>query len=142
VAIDFQAEKLTTTRLNFSVRLLPDAFEELKKIDPRTWLTQGIPNSEPDQTHLFPLLAICLLNRLNQTDITIARQNPVDAFPRILSQAYYFQVPDPIHKQTMMEHYLKIADRIPVYQISFPAGFQSLGLLLDKVEGLINTLLK
>jgi len=138
VAIEINGNHLSAVQLPFSIRLLPDAAAHFQQVNPLSSALRNISYSGPENYPASPVLAICLLNRHETTKVDAHPVNPADAFPRLLSQAYYYQIPDPTHKQTMMKHYLDIVDRIPIHQLDFPVGFEYFDTVLDQTEKIIN----
>lgn len=137
VVLSIDESYVHTFILPFSPRLLPDAIDHFQrsKLEPRTF----DPALKIEQ--LYNVFAICLIQRADHLDVRIRRMKPSDAFPYLLSQAYYFQVPDGQHKATMLEHYLDIANQIPIFQVEFPAGFEEFDRVLDEIDNFIVSLI-
>jgi len=83
-----------------------------------------------------PLAALCVLERSkgSKRDVVICRLSPGDAFAAILPHAFCFSLRDQARKRAMLEFYLKVAARTPIFSISFASGFERLPAILDEIE--------
>ena len=82
--------------------------------------------------------AVCLLRRVTPSDtdapVEISRLSPVKAFPAVLAHATCFSFKDATRNRLMMEHYLRLTAQVPVLDIRFRAGMETLAPLLDGIE--------
>lgn len=85
-----------------------------------------------------PLTALCVLSRGEDEGrgcgARIERLRPSAALPALLAHAYCFSLEDPGLKRSMVQHYMDLAARVPVFALRFRPGFELLPLVLDKIE--------
>jgi hypothetical protein len=82
-----------------------------------------------------PLGALFVLERAEgEGDSELVRLAPAQAFPALLVHAYCFSLESAARKRRMLEHYLELADRVPVFSVRFSPGFARLAGLLDRIE--------
>ena len=128
-----------TIPLPFEVRLRPPSREIIADAP---LATRFHGNRSGDQVHLepAPLSAICLLHRIEAAPGTAAVVEAVpraDAFPAVLEHGHVFDPFDVGRRARMIETYLDIVERVPVYRARFAPDPERLDLLLhDIVEGL------
>lgn len=84
------------------------------------------------------LAALCVLKRVFDLDDGVAvesfRLSPNQAFPALLTHAYCFSLQDMKRKGCMMQHYLDLAMRVPVFEIRFQSGLENLSAIMDEIE--------
>lgn len=88
--------------------------------------------------------AVFVLGRPHRDDglaCKTARLSPAQAFPAVLAHAWWFGLKDVERKRRMVEHYLGVAARLPVFEIRFPTGLERLGAILDVIEDTVHTVL-
>ncbi len=83
-----------------------------------------------------PLAAILLLHRADRLEAR--RCTGAEAFPLLLKQAYCFTLTDEQRKRRLMEDYMAIAARVPIYELRFPTGLDTLEATLDMIERITN----
>jgi hypothetical protein len=86
-----------------------------------------------------PLAAVCVLRR-EDTSTTPVAVRPVpsaEALGAVLSHAWFFALQDGERKRRLIEHYLELVARIPVFDISFRSGLENLPTILDAIEQLV-----
>jgi hypothetical protein len=66
--------------------------------------------------------------------VTVERVSPSSAFPRLLGHAYCFSLQDAERKRRMIERYLDLAARVPIFELRFQAGLDHLDKMLDALE--------
>ncbi len=93
----------------------------------------------------MPLAALCVLNRApgggDSLAVETARFSPAEAFPAVLSHAWYFSLKDVERKRRMVQHYLAVAARLPVLEVRFQAEPDKLVAILDRIEEAVYTAL-
>ena len=118
--------------LPFRVRLMPESAS----------LLMGREHTEKQAFGEFhaaaaapsPLAAILLLER-GRGDVEIERINPPTvAFPALLSHAYTFTVKGETRKRETIQNYLRVAARVPLFDVRLPTGLLDLGTTLDGLE--------
>ncbi len=59
---------------------------------------------------------------------------PTVAFPLLLSHAYSFTVESEPRKRETIENYLRVAARVPLFEVRVPAGLSDLDATLGRLE--------
>ncbi len=133
VALDIAGATVTTERLRFAARLRPPTAALFGLGPGRARL--DAPGGEPEGDRA-PLVAVCLLERERDgdRDRMLTPVRPALAFPRVLAHAFCFRFGDSGRKRVMIERYLSLAARVPVFEISVPHGLDLLPALLDVIE--------
>jgi len=78
--------------------------------------------------------------RREDTSTTPVAVRPVpsaEALGAVLSHAWFFALQDGERKRRLIEHYLELVARIPVFDISFRSGLENLPTILDAIEQLV-----
>jgi hypothetical protein len=107
--------------LPFTLRLKGDSRSFFGGVQPT-----GVSESSPGL-----LAAIYVLERDARAHVT--RLDAVNAFPAVLTHAYCFELADAERKRQMMDVYLKLVGRVPVFRVGVPTGLEH----IDKVVDLI-----
>jgi hypothetical protein len=83
-----------------------------------------------------PLAAIFALEpqRSSDAEVGLTRLSPTAAFPTLLTHAYCFSLRDPERKRRMMDHYLDLVNRVPVFSVRYRSGLDQLQRMLDLIE--------
>lgn len=139
VAFDTSGPDVGAVPLPFGVRLLPDAAaffgrdRETKSV-PRG----GVDYVEPDPA---PLAALVVLDRMRDgEDAALARArrlSSTEAFVNVLAHAYSFSLRDVNRKRRMMRQYLELVSRVPVFEVRFRPGFESIPALVSCIAGAV-----
>lgn len=143
VAFETGPQCISAAPLPFAMRLLPDAASYFGA-DHLTKSVGGDPHAAPPPVSApVPLVSICLLARLSGPrdgqDVTIHQMAPAEAFPAVLAHAYCFGLHDVGRKRRMVQQYLDLTARVPVYDVRFRAtGLERLSILVDKIERLLS----
>ncbi|HJR60744.1 MAG TPA: hypothetical protein VJ813_15140 [Vicinamibacterales bacterium] len=122
---------ITAVPLPFDVRLLPEAAAAFTGSSPRpaAVLPRGL---EP-----APLGAICVLARRGRRefgDVSVDRLPSAKALTAVLEHAHCFSLTDLPRKTLMMEHYLDVAERVPVMEVRFKPGLDRLPAVVEGVS--------
>ena len=80
------------------------------------------------------LLALCVLSRDDGRDGVAVERLGAAAVPALLTHAYCFSLQQPVFKQRMLQHYLELAARVPVFALRFRPGLEHLSAVADAVE--------
>lgn len=95
--------------------------------------------------HPVSIAAVFVLSRTPDKDDGLAlkavRCSSAEAFPAMLAHACWFSLKNAERKRRMVEHYLAVAARLPVFEIRFPTGLERLGAILDVIEDTVHTVL-
>jgi hypothetical protein len=83
-----------------------------------------------------PLAALGVLKRISghAEGVAIEPLLPASAFAALLPHAYCFGLTDRDRKRRMMEQYLLLSARLPVFEMRFQPGLQKLPEILDRIE--------
>ena len=120
--------------LPFTMRLRPPASALFKK-------NADAPFAEADDLvssggESSPLAAICVLRR--ESDLTspvaVQRLSSGEALAAVLSHAWAFALQQAERKRQMINHYLDLVAKVPVFEVSFPSGLENLPATLDAIE--------
>jgi hypothetical protein len=119
--------------LPFAVRLRPDAVAYLN-VDPMGadgTMGDGVTDPEP-----APLVALGVLERVDGLGrmALVERLRPSVAFPAVLAHAYCFSLREPERRRRMVERYLDLTTRVPVFEIRVENGLERLPETLDAIE--------
>lgn len=97
--------------------------------------TMRWPEPGPLELAPAPLAALCVLRRLEPSGRSeISRLPAVGAVGALLPHAYCFSLADPERKRLMMQRYIDLAARVPVYAVSIASGLDKLPVVLDLIE--------
>jgi hypothetical protein len=86
----------------------------------------------PDET--VPLAAIFVLERAESGPPEVERLPATSAFRDVLTHAYCFDINDRARNEAMVQHYLELVDRVPVFGVRFSDGLDRLDNTLDAIE--------
>ena len=92
----------------------------------------------PQRENALPLITICLLEQVqalpDNRAVTIRQLCAAEALVGVLDHALYFGLQDQARKRRMVEQYLTLIRRVPVYKVSFCCGLDRLTPILDQLE--------
>jgi hypothetical protein len=127
---------------NHGVQALPLPFEIRVRSGPITSFDSTPPDSARARSPM-PLAVVCVLERAaassSRGPVEISRLSSARAFTAALTHAYCFDLHDKERKRRMMENYLDLVERVPVFEIRFQAGLDKLPVILDGIEQVILT---
>ena len=84
-----------------------------------------------------PLAAVVRLQREKDADLQVERVSPADAFSVLLEHCYVFSLDDVGRKGRMMAAYLRFANAVPVFTLSYPDGLEHLEAAAAAVEDIV-----
>jgi hypothetical protein len=115
--------------LPFALRLRPDAAAHLSA-DPTNG-DASVSDAEP-----AALAAVAVLERVDRLGgmARVERLRPSAAFPAVLEHAYCFSLREAERRRRMVERYLDLTGRVPVYAIRVESGLERLPATLDAIE--------
>jgi hypothetical protein len=89
-------------------------------------------------TETAPLAAICVLRRevSSALPVTVQRLSSAEALAAVLAHAWSFGLQNSERKRRMINHYLELVARIPIFDMSFQPGLEHLAAILDAIEQL------
>ncbi len=137
VALD-ATEGVTAIPVPFHIRLRPASRAYFAAEAGPTSTRPGAAAS-PASRAGAPLAAIFVLSRIRDgAGPRAQRLRAAAATPALLHHAQCFTLRDRARKQRMLEQYLAIAGRVPVYELRFQPSFRELPAVLDAVEGALD----
>lgn len=139
-AVPFTTSEDTVCALSlpFTIRLRPSsaAFFEIDGMrDTRSSLLDA-----RTQVALSPegLAAVFVLQRnaagLSTAPPSVTRLTASAAFTSALTHAYCFSLRDESHRSRMVQHYLELAARVPIFEVRFGAGLDWLPAITSAIE--------
>ena len=123
--------------LPFTIRLRPSAAALFRGV---LAVTDATLHSDAAEIKPAPLAAVCVLERADSLRgaVKIERLRPAPAFPAVLAHAYCFSLRDLTRKRQMVQQYLDLTARVPVFAVRFESGLDKLPMILDAIERVIN----
>ncbi len=129
VAFFLDGDLVRSLPLPFAPRLRPAAATQLGALRPA---------DVPGGTETVPIGAIVLLRPETAfVGVGLEPLRPADAFPALLPHAYCFSMEDIEGNRVMIDEYLRLVERVPVWCIRFRTGLENLPRIVDKLEGLL-----
>lgn len=127
VALDVTPSAIVSRRLPFHVRLRPAT---AARFDLGARAVR-LPDRTPAPRDAAPLAGVCLLER--GSDASLRALPAAAAYPRVLAQAFCFRLGDLARKRLMLERYLALAARVPVFALTMADGLDRLDEACDLV---------
>jgi hypothetical protein len=85
-----------------------------------------------------PLAALCILERPTPSDsarpAAVRRIKPSASFTKVLNHAYCFDLESRERRDLMVERYLELVSRVPVFEVRLSEGLDSLEPAVDAIE--------
>ncbi len=127
--------------LPFRIHLRPPSASLLGHDDaapPRSpgWDWAGEVETEPAPLHLLFVLERSA-GAGDGREVETVRLSASQALVALLPHAYCFSLQDGARKRRMLQHYLELLTRVPVYAARFQPGFERLPVIMDRIEELI-----
>jgi len=134
VAFEISDRGSRALSLPFTMRLRPSAAALFAKES----LKFSHVGSEEDLTSdSAPLAAICVLRRDDEAaPVAVRSLSSAEAFAAVLSHAWSFALQDGERKRRMINNYLELVARVPIFDIAFQPGLDKLPAILDAIEDL------
>jgi hypothetical protein len=159
VALDVAPASITALALPFDVRLRPASAAMFGALPPApanrsgaahagrgsapatrcAGSTAGASRRDAEADRALPLAAICLLARRGDASRSSAaaalrRVSPSAAYPGVLAQAFCFRLDDADRKRAMLERYLALIARTPVFELIVADDLTRLPEVLDTID--------
>jgi hypothetical protein len=138
VLLSISPEKIIASTMPFQVRLRPASASYFGHAASESDSLFGRVRREGKKSQEQSFLkAVCLLEKLpdeSQDTLTITEISATEALPELLKHAIYFSSQDKGRKREMMQHYLSLAMRVPIFRVGFRHGFDKLPAILDGLE--------
>lgn len=139
LAFEASGHAIQAISLPFAIRLLPDAvslFARDRSSSEAASACEEVCDLEPR-----PLAAVCVLDRapelVHGAPIASRRLRSTPSFVSVLTHAYSFNPRDEVRKRDMVRHYLDLIARVPIFEIRFRAGLDTLPAVLDEIERVV-----
>jgi hypothetical protein len=134
-------DRVSALSLPFAIRLRPAsaAFFGTNGMRQR----QSPPPDAQVPIDLAPerLAAVVILRRnpseLSSAPPSVTRLSASSAFMSTLTHGYSFSLRDDTRRARMVQHYLDLVERVPVFEVSFGAGLQWLPAITSAIEATI-----
>jgi hypothetical protein len=137
VAVDPAGPRVRAIPLPFEIRLRPASAAFFAE-DPTAAHASGGPNGADRAGRRPPLAAVCVLARVpaagDGAGCEVARLSSAEAFVAVLAHSFCFSLRDEARKRRMMEHYLDLTARVPILEVRFAGGLETLSATLDGIE--------
>jgi hypothetical protein len=136
VVIRIEAERVAVLELPFGVRLRHDPARHFgfTPDDGPYADVAPIDHTIGQAPQLETLAAVFVLSGRDTTTPIATRLAGSAAFTAVLAHSHVFDPESIVERQRLLEHYLAIAARVPVYDLRFPSGLSHLPAVLDCVE--------
>jgi hypothetical protein len=87
-----------------------------------------------------PLVAVCVLRRdgSGSSPVAVRPLSSAQAFAAVLSHAWSFALQDGERKRRMINNYLELVSRVPIFDIAFQPGLENLPAILDAIEDVVS----
>jgi hypothetical protein len=125
-----RGEAISTFRLPFSLRLLPESVEHFG----------GPPSGDRPEGHVeAQLAAVCVVRRgrKDAPAAEIVQLSPREAFVAVLPHAYAFTAEDAERNRRMVEAYGALANKVPVFSVAVRRGFEHLDEVLHELDSAV-----
>lgn len=143
VAIQLTETGADTISLPFRTRLRPQSADFFNRDTLEGYDAAGWREFTMEDRKRVPLSAVFVLQRADTSPhtpvVTVERLSAGEAFSAILTHAYCFSLDDEARKRQMMQTYLALAARIPIFELRFQSGLHHLDSILDAIEGAVQT---
>ena len=78
-----------------------------------------------------------MLNRVDQGDLALGRLSQSEAYTSLLGRSYAYSWTDLGRKARMLSAYARFAGSVPVYSLTYPAGWEELATTAAAIERLV-----
>ena len=138
VAFETSGQWIRAIPVPFRMRFRPDAASFFNQDLTAAQSRRGLNSDDRVETEPGRLAALCVLEPVprvgDRTAVEALRLSSTQAFTAVLAHAYCFSLQDLERKRRMMEHYLDLIGRVPVFEIRFEPGLEKLPAILDAIE--------
>ena len=123
--------------LPFTMRLRPPAEALFKR--PASEFDEETDERVSAGRENSPLAAICVLRRESSltAPVVVQRLSSGEALAAVLSHAWAFALQEAERKRRMINHYLELVAKVPVFEVTFPTGLENLPATLDAIERML-----
>jgi hypothetical protein len=138
VAFEISERGSRALSLPFTMRLRASAAALFDSESPRFNLVASDDFTPADDT--APLVAVCILRRdgTGAKPVAVRPLSSAQAFAAVLSHAWSFALQDRERKRRMINNYLELVSRVPIFDIAFQPGLDNLPAILDAIEDVLS----
>ena len=139
VAFEISERGSRALSLPFTMRLRASAAALFDR-DAPTLTLAGSDGDFTPANDSAPLVAICVLRRQGDgaRPVVVRQLSSAQAFAAVLSHAWSFALQDGERKRRMINNYLELVSRVPIFDIAFQPGLENLPAILDAIEELVS----
>ncbi len=139
LAFEISNDSTWAISLPFEIRLRPAPADFFGGEAVAASTTVGTADHPPGM-ETVPLTSVCVLSRGDDSTVpvTVRRLSLAEAFSAILAHACWFTIHDDQDKRRVVEHYLDLAARTPIFDVKFKSGLENLSAVLDAIEQVLN----
>ncbi|MCD6014685.1 MAG: Hpr(Ser) kinase/phosphatase [Solirubrobacterales bacterium] len=134
VPFDLSGPTPRALRLPFELKLRPESASFFG-------VSGRVTASDHDDSDPAELAALCVLERSHPSapggPVVVRRLEPASSFPRVLAHAYCFSLEPPERHVLMVERYLELVARVPVFEVCLWPGLHNLDRVVDEIEGAV-----
>ena len=138
VAFEADASEVAALQVPFDLRLRPASAAHFGQARTVPFGRGGREAGQPLDLDRRPFAALFVLHRELEPapgrEVSLRRLAAGTAVTAALEHAHCFTLDDAERKRRMMEHYLALAARLPVYELRFPTGLEHLAAMAEAVE--------
>ncbi len=120
------------------IRALPTPFRMRMQAASVEYFGEAPLPAQAPVEEAVPLGAVCLLERAplsgEHPAAEITRLSGSRALTGVMTHAYYFDLRNAERKARMVQHYLELIARVPVFELRFQPGFDQFPAVLEAVE--------
>jgi hypothetical protein len=138
VAFDARSDRLTALRLPFDVNLRESSAAYFDSLTENATVRA---NGRPPEWTQSPLAAFFVLDPLEEPllDYLVQPLSASEAFIALLTQSFRFKPQTREEKRRMMQDYLELVTKLPVFRVQFREGFDILPKVLDQIEEIVGS---
>lgn len=144
VAFDTTGEQVLTPRLPFRIQLRPAS---KSFFGPHSFTADRAAggHTRDDRPRQKPavLAALFILKPIasdQRLQVEICSLSASEAFPGLLSHAYCFSLRHQERKRQMMQRYMDLTTRVPVFEIRYKPNLEKISAVVDGIESTVTTL--
>jgi hypothetical protein len=142
VVFDSSKSVVSTIPLPFQVRLRPTSAAYFGQQQAVSYtLGDGYGTNDSPHTQPAPLTALWALKQMPPSStsdtVTIRQLTSAEAYAGMLPHAYCFSLQNQERKRQMLQTYLDLVIKVPIFELCFPTGIERLPSVLDCIEQIV-----
>jgi hypothetical protein len=135
VALNVVGGEVECIPLPYSVHLRPESAAYFRR-DSEAGRPRSEGESDPER---LALLFVVQRSATGRPPVEVVRLPLSEALPALLPHAYFFGLGELEKRRRIMEDYLEIVSRVPVFRLGLTAGFDHFPAVLDRIEQTLGT---